>query len=487
MRKGCTNELQVCLRRCSGRQCDHEAQQMPFAPQLAPAHCAVADPLDAQAAVQDALPVTALAAVEEAALELQQQQESSGGLEPAAVQPAVLAAASAQVLPAAGDAAHQELQQQRPLSSDGPASAVAQQAVPAEASAAVLPAAEDSSSHDREVSAAPEPAQALSLELLDPPEEPGFTSVAGPMSHAAVAEPATPEPVHTMAAASSGLHGPQGVAALSAAAWTLAQRAAMPEPVQALTAASAELARPPTLEHSSSTAARLLEQLAAVAEPPTPDPEQAPPTMSPPKLSPRSLEQDFAAASLDPEGSAGTQECMVAAADVDAADQQTLDTAALPPAEAAAHAEQQDLCEPLLEDAGQTSNPVPVSSGMAGSNAASQPGRQPTTRSSGSGELFVVPVLPAAAAEAEESVESVHLRPSAAAATPVVEGSVSTKADYHVVCTLAARRRLERRLAKHAVRQAEETEDGPPRASDAGRHLLLWTSRQQNATLCPKC
>ena len=432
--------------------------------------------MNAQAAVQEALPVTTLAAVEEAALELQQQQESSGGLDPAAVQPAVLAAAAAQVLPAAGDAAHQELQQQRPLSSDGPASAVAQQAVPAEASAAVLPAAEDSSGHDREVSAAPEPAQALSLELLDPPEEPGFTSVAGPMSHAAVAEPATPEPVHAMAAASSGLHGPQGVAAPSAAAWSRAQQAAMPEPVQALTAASAELARPPTLEHSSSTAARLLEQLAAVAEPATPVPEQAPPVVSPPKLSPRSLEQDFAAALSDSEGLAGTQECMVAAADVDAA--------ALPLAEDAAHAEQQDLCEPLLEEPGQTLKPLAASGSLAGSSAMSQPGRQSTTHSSGSGGDPLVPVLPAAAAEAEASVENVHLRPSAAADTPVLEGSVSTKADYHVVCTLAARRRLERRLAEHAVRQAEETEDGPRRASDAGRHLLFWNSCQQNATLC---
>ena len=423
--------------------------------------------------------MTAPAADEEAALELQQQQESSGGLDPAAVQPAVLAAASAQMLPAAGDAAHQELQQQRPLSSDGPASAVAQQAVPAEASAAVLPAAEDSSSHDREVSAAPEPAQARSLELLDPLEEPGFTSVAGPMPHAAVAEPATPEPVQATAAASSGLHSPQGVAGPSAAARPLAQQAAMPEPVQVLTAASAELTRPPTLEHSSSTAARLLEQLAAVAEPATPDPEHTPPTVSPPKLSPRSLEQDFAAALSNSEGSAGTQECMVAAADVDAA--------ALPPAEAAAHAEQQDLCEPLREGAGQTLEPFPASGSLAGSNAMSQPGRQPTMRRPGSGGDLMVPVLPAAAAQAEASVENVHLRPSAAAVTPVVEGSVSTKADYHVVCTLAARRRLERRLAEHAVRQAEEMEGVHLRASDAGRHLLLWNCCQQNATLCPMC
>ena len=422
--------------------------------------------MDVQAAVQEALPVMASATVEDAARDELQQQESSDGPESAAAQTAASAEVSAQVLPAAEGPALEELQQQE--SSGGPASAVSQQAVPAEASAARLPAAEDSPCHARELSAASKPALALfnlPLELSDPQEVPGQSAVAWPLLHAAVAEPVTPEPVQASAAASSEPPSPQGEARSAAAAWPLAQQAAMPEPVQALTAAPAEPASPPTLQHSSSAAARLLEQQAAVARPATPELEQALLVMSPPDLSPQTLEQDFAAASADSEGLDGAQEVVVAAADEgDAADQQTPDASALPPAEAAAHAEQQGFSDSLLEEVGQVLEPVPGSS----SGAASQLRRQTVMRSSGSGGEPVVPV-PAAAAEAGSCSESVHLRPSAAAAAPVGEASMPTKPDFHVVCTLAARLRLERRLAEQALSQAEEVEEVQPRASSAGR------------------
>ncbi len=426
--------------------------------------------MDVQAAVQEAVPLAVLAAIEAAALDeqQQQQQESSGGA--AAAQAAVPAAASAQILPAAGDASLEELQQQE--SSGALASAAAQDAMPAEAWAAVLPVAEDGACHAREVPATLKPVQPLSplpLELLYPQDEPCLTAVASPMSRAAVAEPATPEPVQALAAASSEPTSPQGEAGPAAAAWPPAQQAAMPEPVQALTAAPAEPQSPPTLEPSLSTAARLLEQQAAVAEPATLEPAQAVPAVSPQELIPRTLGWDSAAASSDSEGLGGAQECILAAADVDAADQQTLDTAVLPPADAAAHAEQQDFREPLLEVADQVLKPVSASSSLAGSGAVSKPGRQATMRSSGSG---VVPVAAAAAAEAGSSVEKVQVRPSAAAAAPAGEASVSTKTDFHVVCTLAARLRMERRLAEHAVSQAEEMTDVKPRASDAGRQHL---------------